>query len=199
MHFSCLVAQREMSTIGLTSMFKRSSGPAVADVAVGDPRAVVLALFAEHGTGLYRFCRMACGADDAEDVVQESFLKLVVHLERGGDRSNLRAWLFAVAANGCRDRLRARRRWVPWTAEADRRIVDPEQDAPDHRAVAVALRTLGTRDRLLLGLRAQGLSYREIALASGVREQSVGKLLSRAIDRWKQALNARTGSGTGRR
>jgi hypothetical protein len=41
-----------------------------------------------------------------------------------------------------------------------------------------ALRTLRPRDRLLLSLRAQGLTYRDMAVAAGIRESSVGRLLA---------------------
>jgi DNA-directed RNA polymerase specialized sigma24 family protein len=40
---------------------------------------------------------------------------------------------------------------------------------------------------MLLSLRANGLSYREIAGATGIREASVGRLLARAVERWKKA------------
>ena len=47
--------------------------------------------------------------------MQETFLKLLTHLESGGHTANLRGWLFTVAANACRDRMRRRLRWLPWT------------------------------------------------------------------------------------
>jgi DNA-directed RNA polymerase specialized sigma24 family protein len=57
---------------------------------------------------------------------------------------------------------------------------------PDTTTVArKAFRALAPRDRLLLSLRAQGLSYKDIAAASGIRQQSVGRLLARALDRWR--------------
>jgi RNA polymerase sigma-70 factor (ECF subfamily) len=123
--------------------------------------------------------------------VQETFLKLLQHLEKGGDRSNLRAWLFTVAANACRDRLRWRVRWLPWRAELDARVVEDVDDRLDLRAARMALHSLAPRDRVLLLLRAQGLSYRQIAAAAGIREASVGRLLARALDRWKRSLESR--------
>ena len=99
---------------------------------------------------------------DAEDIVQDTFLKLLQHLRSGGDRSNLRGWLFAVAANACRDRAKWRLRGCPGgpisiivrsRRPARRRISGP---------VRAAFVALAPRDRLLLSLRAQGLSYREI-------------------------------------
>ena len=156
-----------------------------------DAPAEVLRLFGEHGSSLYRFCRCNLGSTpDAEDVVQETFLKLLQHLRAGGGRANLRAWLFEVAANACRDRVRWRPRWLPWQAELDRRTVEPFDEAPDRRIARAALRSLAPRDRLLLSLRAQGLSYRGIAAAAGIRERSVGRLLARAVDRWKRRVEA---------
>jgi RNA polymerase sigma-70 factor (ECF subfamily) len=157
-----------------------------------DPQAETLRLFQEHGAALYRFCRGALHhAGDAEDVVQETFLKLLDHLQHGGDRRNLKSWLFTVAANGCRDRTRWRLRWLPWNAERDDRTVDPievrlKPDTTEADRARSAFRALAARDRLLLSLRAQGLSYRDIAAASGIREQSVGRLLARALDRWRK-------------
>ena len=154
-----------------------------------DPPSEILRLFGAHGLALYRFCRGTLGhASDAEDIVQDTFLKLLQHLQSGGDRSNLRAWLFAVAANACRDRARWRVRWLPWRAELDRRTVEPIDDGPDRRRARAALSALAPRDRLLLSLRAQGLSYRDMAAATGIAEPSVGRLLARAVDRWKQRV-----------
>jgi len=155
-----------------------------------DPQAETLRLFQEHGAALYRFCRSVLRhTGDAEDVVQETFLKLLHHLQHDGDTRNLKSWLFTVAANGCRDRTRWRLRWLPWNAERDDRPVDTIDEVrlkPDTTTVArKAFRALAPRDRLLLSLRAQGLSYKDIAAASGIRQQSVGRLLARALDRWR--------------
>ena len=161
-----------------------------------DPPAEVLRLFGEHASSLYRFSRFSLGsAPEAEDVVQDTFLKLLQHLRAGGDRANLRAWLFEVAANACRDRLRWRVRWLPWQAELDRRTVEPASEAPNRHLAGTAFRSLAPRDRLLLSLRAQGLSYRRIAAAAAIREGSVGRLLARAVGRWKRRVEATMGSG----
>ena len=153
------------------------------------PSEHVLELFRAHGPSLVRFCgSLTASPSDAEDVVQDTFIKLMVHLEARGDASNLRAWLFQVAANGCRDRMRRRLRWIPWRAELDTRVVEPD-DAPggaDRQRARAALRALPPRDRLLLSMRAEGLSYREIAAGAGIAEASVGRLLARAVDRWKR-------------
>jgi RNA polymerase sigma-70 factor (ECF subfamily) len=153
-----------------------------------DARAEAMALFEQHGAALYRFAHaMLHHSDEAADVVQDTFLRLFEHLCAGQDRSNLRAWLFTVAANGCRDRLRDGRRWLPWGPEHERTPAPAPAEADVHgeRTLREAARRLAPRDRLLLALRSQGLSYREIARAAGIRETSVGRLLARAVDRWR--------------
>jgi RNA polymerase sigma-70 factor (ECF subfamily) len=155
-----------------------------------DPRDEALHLFEADGTALYRFCRFTLGrADEAEDVVQETFVKLLVHLESGAEHSNLRGWLFTVAANACRDRMRWRMRWVPWRQELDTRTVAAVDGSIVHQA-RQAMRLLSPRDRMLLSLRAQGMSYREIATAAGIAPVSVGRLLARAVSRWKRKVDS---------
>jgi RNA polymerase sigma-70 factor (ECF subfamily) len=144
-------------------------------------------LFESHGGAVYRFAAVLVRHhQDAEDVVQDTFLKLFRHLESGGDTRNIRGWLFTVAANAARDRQRARRRWIPWLPAHDGRVqpVSLPDEAGRLNQARHALHQLPERDRLLLLLRAQGLSYREIADAARIRPVSVGRLLARAVDRW---------------
>jgi len=158
-------------------------------------------LFQAHGAAIYRFGSVLVRhREDAEDVVQETFLKLLRHLEAGGDTRNLRGWLFTVAAHAARDRQRRRSRWVRWLPAHDTAVAPASLCDEDGRLKSAreALRRLPERDRLLLALRAQGLSYREIAAAAGIRFTSVGQLLARAADRWADAAQAeRAGARVG--
>jgi RNA polymerase sigma-70 factor (ECF subfamily) len=149
-------------------------------------------LFDLHAPGLYRLAAaMLHDPGASEDVVQDTFVKLIDHLASGGALPNPKGWLYTVVAHGCRDRQRRSWRWLPWSGERDRR---PSPDAPDARdgraALLHALRRLKPRDRLLVALRAQGCTYDEIAAAARLRPASVGRLLARAIDRLGRALAA---------
>ena len=151
-------------------------------------------LFQEHGAAVYRFAVVLLRQhQDAEDVVQETFLKLLRHLDAGGEATNLRGWLFTVAAHAARDRQRRRTRWVPWLPAHDAQVPPPVLPDEDGRlkSARAALRRLPGRDRLLLALRAQGLSYRDIATAARIKPASVGRLLARAVDRWEAATGTR--------
>ena len=88
-----------------------------------------------------------------------------------------------------RSRARRRLRWLPWRAELDTRTAAGDDEPRDLARARTAFRRLSPRDRLLLSLRAQGLSYRDIGVAAGIRASSVGRLLARAVDRAKRELD----------
>jgi RNA polymerase sigma-70 factor (ECF subfamily) len=156
-----------------------------------DADAAALELFREHGEAVYRFASVLTRHhQDAEDVVQETFLKLLQHLRTSGDTRNVRGWIFTVAANAARDRQRGRLRWLPWTATQEP-VVDPAHLRDEDGRIAslrTALQRLAVRDRLLVALRAQGLSYQEIASALDIKSSSVGTLLARAMTRLSAGL-----------
>src|SRR5919197_5195754 len=98
-----------------------------------DPRDErVMQLFAEYGDAVFRLALLMLGRPaDAEDIVQETFLRLLRHLADGGSLPNARGWIFTVAAHACRDGRRSGRRWLPWLAERDSRIAPERTDAAD--------------------------------------------------------------------
>lgn len=149
------------------------------------PGSGVLELFYAHGDAVYRLARLMLGRPEAaEDVVQDTFLKLLRHLGEGRPLDNARGWLLTVAAHACRDRQRASRRWLPWAAERDRRIAQERPDRHDAAQPLIeAMRRLSPRDRALIALRAQGFTHEEIAAALGIKRVSTGRLVARALDR----------------
>lgn len=153
----------------------------------------VSSLFELHAPGVYRLAlAMLHEPDAAQDVVQDTFTRLIEHLRGHGSLSSPRGWLYTVAAHACRDRQRRRGRWLPWISERDTRSASETPDRfDDTQAVLHAIRTLSGRDRLLVALRAQGLSYHEIGDAAGIRYTSVGRLLTRALNRLQKELDRR--------
>src|SRR5215469_6691820 len=135
-------------------------------------------------------CSLGLTTDHAEDVIQETFLRLVRHTVQHGANENLRAWAFRVTRNISVDFHRCERRRLR-CCEPDpilRSRVDPAPN-PEQRVIfdermsrlqsACAQLTRRQRDCILL--RAEGLRYREIALVLGVSVQRVGEMLQRAI------------------
>jgi RNA polymerase sigma-70 factor (ECF subfamily) len=179
-----------MRTTGLVAILPTPArSPAVESASSRE--ALVADLFDAHAPGLYRLAvAMLREPHEAHDVVQDTFIRLIAHVAGGGPLPNARGWLYTVAAHACRDRQRRLQRWRPWIAERDRRLSGDRPDAHDGSTVVLsAVRDLAPRDRLLVALRAQGLSYQEIAAAAGIRPASVGRLLARALDRLAAQLD----------
>lgn len=139
-------------------------------------------LFDSHGPALLRYLRRLTGSrGDAEELVQETFLKLHVHLQAGGTLENVRAWLFRVATNAARDLERARRVRARERDEAQTgKVVDFEARLEQRHLTRRALQRLPPRMRQVLLLWAEGFSYREIATVSAIEPGYVGVLLQRA-------------------
>lgn len=75
----------------------------------GDPQALE-SLFETYADRLYRLALGLLGDPfEAEDIVQEAFLKVITRIEGFQERSNLGTWLYRVAYNASIDRLRLRR------------------------------------------------------------------------------------------
>lgn len=74
----------------------------------GDPQALTT-IFESYADRLYRLALGLLGDPyEAEDIVQEAFLKAITHIDSFQGRSNIGTWLYRVAYNGSLDRLRSR-------------------------------------------------------------------------------------------
>src|SRR5664279_3240390 len=56
--------------------------------------------------------RITASVADAEDIVQDTYIKATEKLDTFKGQSSLKTWLFAIASNLAKDNLRARKRWV---------------------------------------------------------------------------------------
>lgn len=147
-------------------------------------------LFEQHHASLLRYLvRLTGDLDTAHDAAQEAFARFVAKPPRN---EHPRAWLFTVATNVVRAGAnKQRRRAALLVAGAERAphadpLPSPEQAAfaeADRRQVRAALDALPDRERVMLLMREEGFSHREIAQAVGTTTGSVGTLLARALDR----------------
>jgi RNA polymerase sigma factor (sigma-70 family) len=128
--------------------------------------------------------RILGGGAEAEDVAQEVFLQF----HRGQDplAGFAAAWLHAGAAHAALNVIRARHRRAArerqWAAEPGRSDDPADQAlaADTRRRVRDALSRVRRRDAAILALRYAGLSYAEVAEATGTRVAQVGTRLRRA-------------------
>jgi RNA polymerase sigma-70 factor (ECF subfamily) len=131
---------------------------------------------------------------DAEEIVQEVFLSLFQHLQRGKSRENLTGWVFRVAHNlALKRRASSNGFGNPGGAGlalcADT-APNPEDQLSSHqtqRRLLAVFRALPEQDRRCLALRAEGLRYREIGQVLGVSLGAVSLSLSRSLRRLTHA------------
>jgi RNA polymerase sigma-70 factor (ECF subfamily) len=151
----------------------------------------VTGLFDEYRVGLLRYMSsFGLPMPDAEEVVQEVFLALFDHLERGRPRQNLAGWLFRVAHNqGLKRREGNRRQRTiasahPGATPAPAAPATPEEEIHANerrRNLVAAIERLPEIDRQCLFLRAEGFRYRQIAEITGLSLGGVALALKRAL------------------
>jgi RNA polymerase sigma factor (sigma-70 family) len=147
-----------------------------------------------------RTAHLICPETDADDAVQEAFLKAFDALPRFRDGSPLRPWLLRIVANEARNRRRSagRRHGLALrAAEASDRTPappGPEQlvmAAEQRTELLVALASLRDDDREVLGARfLMDLTEAETAETLGIPRGTVKSRTSRALARLREALGA---------
>ncbi|MEX1157505.1 MAG: sigma-70 family RNA polymerase sigma factor [Thermomicrobiales bacterium] len=173
----------------------------------GDERAFE-ALFARHYAGVFGVVIRIVGThEEAEEVIQDTFLKLYHRPLADDDDTNVRGWLYRVATNAAFNSVRSRRRRLGWlqrlAGRADHHADDDPLDLVARQDEATIVRAhlarLPERQRAVLVLRSSGMSYAEVAGIVGVSTNSVGTLLARAERAFRnsyEAANGRQGGST---
>jgi RNA polymerase sigma-70 factor (TIGR02960 family) len=156
--------------------------------------------FAAHRRELHVHCyRMLGSFDDAEETVQETFLRAWRARDTFAGRASLRAWLYRIATNACLDLLERRPRQVSadgevaWLQPYPDELLDaiPSDEAgPDAQVVAretieltflVAVQHLPPRSRAVLITRdVLGWRAKEVAELLGITVAAVNSHLQRA-------------------
>lgn len=154
------------------------------------------ALYRVHTPALYGFAlRLARGnRDEAEDIVQDAWVRAVAQLDGFRWQSSLKTWLHAVALNVYRETLRRRDTAARHRQELQRRFTVVHGDRrPPPLDLERAVRELpdGQREALVLH-DIEGYTHQEIAGLLGIAEGTSKSQLSKA----RRALRARL-SGRG--
>jgi RNA polymerase sigma-70 factor (ECF subfamily) len=151
-------------------------------------------LFEEARDDVYRYLlTLGLFPPQAQEAVQEVFLRLYTTLRKGEEIQNLRAWVFRVAHNlGLKIRAKQHSELpfdpeigVRYTAQTDTpetEFLERERMARFHSAV----QGLSEQQRRCLFLRMEGLRYPEIGAALGISASAVGEFLRRAMVRLKK-------------
>ncbi len=147
-------------------------------------------LYREHYESIYRYAfRLLADAEEARDITQEVFVRLFNHLKRNSQPQHASAWLYRVATNQSLNLLkqtRRRRRLLQENPEPPRSTATAEEELVKKERIVqvrIAIDSLPARDRVLLMLYQDKLSYGEMARITGIKKSSIGKMLARAIEK----------------
>lgn len=146
-------------------------------------------------------------AADADEAVQDAFVKSYVHLGTFREDLPFEVWFTRILINGCLDRLKARRRRERWIAPPPTDAMGVERDPAEYlpsrgpspedlvllgerrEQLSVALGKLPERQRLIFMLsHFDGQTSREVSAMTGLNESTVRVHLFRAIRRLRSLL-----------
>ena len=186
----------------LSNWMPQTDAATVALARDGDSEAF-RALVDRHSRAVYRLAyRMTGSAQDAEDVVQETFLKAYRQLGRFESRANFSTWLHRIAVNCSIDLIRARPHREAGhdgsdldqlgTDDQGQRQVSPERlmlSTEVQDRVAGAMSSLSAMERAAFALRHfEGQSIEEISRALGLKTNATKHSIFRAVKKMRVAL-----------
>jgi RNA polymerase sigma-70 factor (ECF subfamily) len=172
--------------------------PAVRDIVLE-----VTARFTELRESVYRYVAYAIrNPAEAEEITQETFLRLYRALDGGHRIESIPRWVFSIAHHLSIDRTRRRERLYvkPVLEPAGWRLL--EESVPDEapsseellmetsraERLNAALATLSPVQRQCFQLRLEGLRYREIAEVLGMSITGVADAVQRAVKKLKDVV-----------
>ena len=166
----------------------------------GEPAAFA-ALMRQNNRRLYRLARSIVRDEtEAEDVVQETYVRALAHLDQFRGEASLTTWLARIAANEALGRLRRRRPTVD-LAQAENvvalpsvgAVINPENVAARReirRVIERAVDALPANFRTVFMLRAvEQMSIDETASLLGIPAETVKTRFHRANRQLRQALS----------
>lgn len=157
-------------------------------------------LYDRYASGLYRLCySLLMNEQDAEDILQESFLYAFKNLHRfDSAKASLKTWLYTIAVSRCRNTYRRKRflmvdisQWFGIELRA------PAAEAPEaamirrdaNDSIAKALQDLSPRLREAIVLRyGQGMTYREISEVMDCPQKTAESRVRLGHQRLRQSL-----------
>jgi RNA polymerase sigma-70 factor (ECF subfamily) len=178
-----------LRTSGIGSMVLQDSEKDVIEGCQrGEPDAF-RALFERYKDTVYSIAlRYSGDAAVAQDIAQDTFLKLFSAVGAFRGDSNFESWLYRMVVNSCFDQKRKTRRFAPLLDEfmsllrtPDISVLDEVLRSEMSAQVRAVIDSLAPDQRMVVVLRyTQGLSYDEIATIMGCAAGTIASRLNRA-------------------
>ncbi len=179
------------------------------EIVVGGEKAAFEVLVQRHKVRLYNYVlRLLRDPTEAEDVTQEAFVRAYVHADKYRNIARFTTWLYTIATNLVRNRIR-KGRSMPRLVSLDAGRTDAEfeereslelpdpGDLPDralekhelHALIARGIERIPTRYREAFVLReVNDLSYEEIAAVTGLKLGTVRSRINRGRGHFREIM-----------
>ncbi len=154
----------------------------------------IAALMDAYGNQLFRYCASMLSSDEeAQDVLQITFLQAYDGLEAFERRSTFRTWLFSIARNRCLDRIKTNRRHgerVTYAESPPEQSTEHEMTDPKvNQILELCLETLSPMARSAVLLRYQSdLTYSELAAILDEKPGTVQARVARSLPVLKRCV-----------
>jgi RNA polymerase sigma-70 factor (ECF subfamily) len=185
------------------------------ELTLGGDRDAFRALVERHSPSVFRLAyRLTGNRHDAEEVVQEAFLRAYQKLEQFESRANFGTWVYRIAANYAIDRMRQRRAEEAKREEPSRRGAETAETSPLNlvpdgapsperlaqnvelrRQIERALEALTEAERTAFVMRHwEGCGIDEIAEALDSNTSAAKNTVFRAVQKLRGALSPLSGT-----
>lgn len=144
-------------------------------------------IVSEYGNMLFKLCIvLLCSEQDAQDAVQETFIRYIEHAPAFQSKAHEKSWLMKVAANLCRDVYRSRMRHPVVNLDE----ISEYYELPEQSEVLSELMKLPGKLKTVIYLHyIEGYKTTEIADMIGTTTNTVRKRLQRGRERLKLSLS----------
>lgn len=137
-------------------------------------RLIFKELFDSNSKKIFNLCYGYSGDEDtANDLVQETFIKVWQNLDKFRNQANYSTWIYRIAVNTCLSYLRTAKRRP--TDELNEQIIENYVEEPSYKQEQVAMlyksiAQLEENERLIIAMVLDELPYPEIAEIAGISE-----------------------------
>ena len=143
-------------------------------------------IYKQHYKTVYRLAyKFLNNKENAADISQEVFLSLYNQLNKKKEIRNISSWLYKVTSNQCMSFFNNNKTINEQLNEKKISIESQKEGNPE---ISEALKKMKAQDKILLTLYSEDFSYKEIAEITGIKFSSIGKTLSRALNKLKNEI-----------
>ena len=170
----------------------------VRQILAGDAEAFAVLVDRHHARCLRAATHLLGDADDAEDAVQDAFVRAYRHLGSYREQDRFGSWLLRIVVNQCRTRAARESRYTRLDDSGNSPLTTPDvglhdtapaEDSDRRAELAHALAQLGPEQREAIVLRfAEELSYDEMSTLTGVGVSALKMRVQRACSRLRTLL-----------